>query len=109
VASVVRVTDRVAATVGRIFRERCGAEDRVEFDVCLTAVEGEEGSAVMLVLWSALDCPETEALSTSLVLLNLNHTLMHPEFLEESVQEIWDSLAAHRMVHAANLDGDAEG
>jgi hypothetical protein len=106
-ASVTKVSDRVVAAVQKGFRERCGIEDNIDFEVHVQPVRSEnEGDAeydMMVFIWASLECPETDSLSTITVLLQLTHVLMHPEALTGAVDEIWDSLSSQRMVHAAGL------
>lgn len=108
-ATVLCVSDRVRAEVQKIFRERCEADDHIEFEVHVQPVRGEEDESeytMMVFIWASLDCPETDSLSTTTVLLELAHIILHPEFLTEAINEIWESLSSQRMVHAAGLSAE---
>lgn len=110
-ASVVRLSDRVSATVARVFRERCQVEDTVEYEIDIRPVrteeDGDDGYEMMICIWASLNCPETEAIATSSAMLSLTHCLLHEEFLNEGINELWDSLSSQRLMHSAGLSTEA--
>jgi hypothetical protein len=107
--AVTRLSDKIAAQMGAVLRSRASVEDEVLYDVHLLRVEGEDGEGFvpMIGFYAALDCPETDALSSSYVTLSAGRVIAcGDDFITETVDAIWEAIVCFRMENAAKNLGD---
>jgi hypothetical protein len=109
--AVLRLSDKIAAEIGVVLRERAQPEDEVLFEANLVHVADEDGTRAMIGVYTTLDCPETDACSISYVLIDPGKYLScGADLVREVTNEIWDALSCFRMEHATeNLDTGTEG
>lgn len=99
--AVTRLCDKVYAEVAAILRSRCSDDDDILLEVSLVHDEDD----ACLGIYAALDCPETEAVARSYVLVPAARYSSVPEFVIDLANDMWDTLASFRIGHAEDLAG----